>query len=102
MPEKELCRSAAQTVPLHNEDDNRIDIELAVQAAVLFGIGKSDAQAYAAQLLETVRENWNNISPFRSINSMDGAKRVSVLSNFSDNAMLIASAPQISPTQELR
>lgn len=45
-----------------NEDDNRIDIELAVQTAVLFGIGKSDAQAYAAQLLETVRENWNKIA----------------------------------------
>lgn len=45
-----------------NEDDNRIDIELAVQTAVLFGIGRSDAQAYAAQLLETVRENWNKIA----------------------------------------
>lgn len=45
-----------------NEDDNRIDIELAIQTAVLFGIGKSDAQAYAAQLLETVRENWNKIA----------------------------------------
>ena len=45
-----------------NEDDNRIDIELAVQTAVLFGIGKSDAQAYAAQLLETVRENWDRIA----------------------------------------
>ena len=45
-----------------NEDDNRIDIELAVQTAVLFGIGKSDAQAYAAQLLETVRENWDKIA----------------------------------------
>ena len=45
-----------------NEDDNRIDIELAVQTAVLFGIGKSDAQAYAAQLLGTVRENWNKIA----------------------------------------
>lgn len=45
-----------------NEDDNRIDIELAVQTAVLFGIGKSDAQAYAAELLETVRENWNKIA----------------------------------------
>ena len=45
-----------------NEDDNRIDIELAVQTAVLFGIAKSDAQAYAAQLLETVRENWDKIA----------------------------------------
>lgn len=45
-----------------NEDDNRIDIELAIQTAVLFGIAKSDAQAYAAQLLETVRENWNKIA----------------------------------------
>lgn len=45
-----------------NEDDNRIDIELAVQTAVLFGIGRSDAQAYAAQLLETVRENWDKIA----------------------------------------
>lgn len=45
-----------------NEDDNRIDIELAVQTAVLFGIGKSDAQAYAAQLLETVRDNWDKIA----------------------------------------
>ena len=44
------------------EDDNRIDIELAVQTAVLFGIGRSDAQAYAAQLLETVRENWDKIA----------------------------------------
>ena len=45
-----------------NEDDNRIDIELAVQTAVLFGIGRSDAQAYAAQLLGTVRENWDRIA----------------------------------------
>ena len=45
-----------------NEDDNRVDIELAVQTAVLFGIGRSDAQAYAAQLLETVRENWDKIA----------------------------------------
>ena len=45
-----------------NEDDNRIDIELAVQTAVLFGIAKSDAHAYAAQVLETVRENWDKIA----------------------------------------
>ena len=45
-----------------NEDDNRIDIELAVQTADLFGTGESDAQAYAAELLETVRENWNKIA----------------------------------------
>lgn len=44
-----------------NEDDNSIDIELAVQTAMKFGIPESNAESYAEDILETVRGNWERI-----------------------------------------
>ena len=41
-----------------DEDDNSINIELAVQTAVRFGISKSDAEAYVEDILKIVRDNW--------------------------------------------
>ena len=41
-----------------DEEDNRIDIELAIRTAVRFGINEPDAEGYAEGILETVRENW--------------------------------------------
>ena len=40
-----------------DEEDNRIRIELAVRTAVRFGISKSDAEAYAGDILKIVRNN---------------------------------------------
>lgn len=41
-----------------DEDDNSINIDLAVQSAVRFGISKPDAEAQAKDILKIVRENW--------------------------------------------
>lgn len=41
-----------------DEEDNSISIDLAVQTAVRFGIPKSDAEAWAEDILKIVRENW--------------------------------------------
>ena len=41
-----------------DEEDNRINIKLAVQTAVRFGISKSDAEAQAEEILKIVRDNW--------------------------------------------
>ena len=41
-----------------NEYDNRINIDLAIQSAIKFGISKSDAKVYADDILKIVRENW--------------------------------------------
>lgn len=41
-----------------NEDDNRISIELAVETAHRFGINENDARRMAAEITETVKENW--------------------------------------------
>lgn len=41
-----------------DEYDNRIRIELAVETAVRFGITKSDAEKYAANILNIVKESW--------------------------------------------
>ena len=41
-----------------NEYDNRINIDLAIQSAIKFGISKSDAKVYADNILKIVRENW--------------------------------------------
>ena len=38
-----------------DEEDNRISIELAIQTAVRFGIERSDAEAYAKEILKIVR-----------------------------------------------
>ena len=44
------------------EEDNRISIELAIQTAVRFGIERSDAEAYAKEILKIVRENWSQLA----------------------------------------
>lgn len=41
-----------------DEEDNSINIDLAVQTAVRFGISKSDAEAQAKEILQIVRDNW--------------------------------------------
>lgn len=41
-----------------NEDDNSISIELAVKTAVRFGIYESNAEAYAEDILNIVRNKW--------------------------------------------
>ena len=41
-----------------DEEDNRINIKLAVQTAVRFGISKPDAEAQAEEILKIVRDNW--------------------------------------------
>lgn len=41
-----------------DEEDNSINIDLAVQTAVRFGISKSDAEAQAKGILKIVRDNW--------------------------------------------
>lgn len=45
-----------------NEDDNSIDIDLAVRTAVKFGIDKSAAAEYAEDILRIVRDNWEKIA----------------------------------------
>ena len=45
-----------------DEEDNRIDIELAVQSAVKFGVSIADAKVYAEEILRIVRENWTKIA----------------------------------------
>lgn len=45
-----------------DEDDNSINIELAVQTAVRFGISKSDAEVYAEDILKIVRDNWEKLA----------------------------------------
>lgn len=41
-----------------DEEDNSINIDLAVQTAVRFGISKSDAKAQAEEMLKIVKNNW--------------------------------------------
>lgn len=41
-----------------DEEDNSINIDLAVQTAVRFGISESDAEAQAEEILKIVRDNW--------------------------------------------
>ena len=41
-----------------DEEDNSINIDLAIEASVRFGISKTDATAYAKDILELVKENW--------------------------------------------
>ena len=45
-----------------DENDNSIDIELAVQTAIRFGIPESDASLYAEDILKIVRDNWEKIA----------------------------------------
>lgn len=45
-----------------NEDDNRINVELAIKTAVKFGIKESEAEKYAEEILIKVRDNWEKIA----------------------------------------
>ena len=45
-----------------DEGDNRINIELAIQIAVRFGISEANAKSYAKDILEIVGENWEKIA----------------------------------------
>jgi len=41
-----------------DEEDNSINIDLAIQTAVRFGISETDATTYAKDILTIVKENW--------------------------------------------
>lgn len=45
-----------------DEEDNRINIDLAIQTAVKFGIHKVEAEKYAKRMLEIVRDNWAQLA----------------------------------------
>lgn len=45
-----------------NEENNSISIDLAVKTAVRFGIAEAEAEAYAKDILKTVRGNWEKIA----------------------------------------
>jgi serine/threonine-protein kinase HipA len=45
-----------------SEDDNSIDIELALETAAFYDIAFSDAEAMAHEILSTVRDNWERIA----------------------------------------
>ncbi|WP_455058235.1 type II toxin-antitoxin system HipA family toxin [Jutongia sp.] len=45
-----------------DEEDNSINIRLAIQTAARFGIAETEAQNYAEEILEIVRENWSKIA----------------------------------------
>lgn len=45
-----------------NEDDNRINIENAINVAVRFGIKEIEAKAYAQEILIQVKDNWEKLA----------------------------------------
>lgn len=45
-----------------DEYDNSINIDLAIQTAVRFGINEFDAENYAKEISEVVRENWTQLA----------------------------------------
>lgn len=45
-----------------DEEDNSINIRLAIQTAARFGIAETEAQNYAEEILEIVRDNWSKIA----------------------------------------
>jgi serine/threonine-protein kinase HipA len=45
-----------------SEDDNSIDIELALETAAYYDISFSDAKAMAQEILSTVRDNWERVA----------------------------------------
>ncbi len=51
-----------------DEDDNGINIDLAVSASVRFGISKNDAKGYAKDILAIVGENWEQIAMSYGLN----------------------------------
>ena len=50
-----------------NEDDNRISVPLALDAAVSFGITKEEAQNFSAEILRIVRDNWEALAKHYNI-----------------------------------
>ena len=50
-----------------NEDDNRISVPLALDAAVSFGITKEEAQNFSAEILLIVRDNWETLAKHYNI-----------------------------------
>ena len=50
-----------------NEDDNRISVPLALDAAVSFGIRKEEAQNFSAEILRIVRDNWETLAKHYNI-----------------------------------
>lgn len=45
-----------------DEEDNSINIRLAIQTAARFGIAETEAQNYAEEIPEIVRDNWSKIA----------------------------------------
>ena len=45
-----------------DEEDNSINIRLVIQTAARFGIAETEAQNYAEEILEIVRDNWSKIA----------------------------------------
>ena len=45
-----------------DEEDNRINVDLAIRTAARFGIHKVDAENHAKRILEIVRENWEQLA----------------------------------------
>ncbi len=45
-----------------SEDDNSIDIELALETAAYYDISFSDAKTMAQEILSTVRDNWERVA----------------------------------------
>lgn len=45
-----------------NESDNRINVDLAIETAERFGIGKNEAVKTAAEIIKTVESNWRRIA----------------------------------------
>ena len=54
-----------------SETDNRISIDLAVETAHYYGIKKTDAERMAAEILATVRDNWERIAKQCGLNRSD-------------------------------
>lgn len=51
-----------------DKEDNSINIGLAVETALKFGILKTDAETYAEELLRTVRNNWERLAAEYGLN----------------------------------
>lgn len=45
-----------------DEDDNSINVELAVQTAVRFGISEENAEIYVEDILKIVKDNWEKLA----------------------------------------
>ena len=45
-----------------NEDDATISLDLALEIAPYCGINAKDAKTLAAEILKTVRDNWNRLA----------------------------------------